>query len=346
MKAKGGAGGASPGIGEELRKTHIQLIVLFSTLALALISNALFGDPRSGLNFLPVLFGLLVVLEIAYFVMAEVKEGAAKHGWKHEALDTVVALAIALAIWFGASFLLDTSTPVSAVVSCSMLPNLQRGDFVIVQGAPVRAHEISMTGAELAALNGPAAITYPGGEATISGSLFPYCVADRRPAVCGALINTPESVVEAKGPFTYRYERCSLAYSNGSLAHMPCLRSVEFHGTEYFTDFSNDVIVYQPRPEDAYASIGDIVHRAFFVIDANGSKYYLTRGDNNPLLDLQVYDYRYGAYNRPVPEDRVRGVVIGRVPILGYFKLFISGFLQEDPQCRTQLDFTEASEAA
>ena len=329
-----------PALLGELKKTHVQLIALFSTLALALITNALFGDPKSGLSFLPILFGFLVALEIGYFVSIEVKEGAAKHGWKHEALDTAIALVIALGIWFGASFLLNTSTPLSAVVSCSMLPNLQRGDFVVVQGAPVDAYEISMTQAELDSLNAPATITYPGGEAVINGSIFPYCVADRSRPACQALITAPDSVIEKKGPFTYRYERCNLSYSNGSLAQTPCLKSIDFHGTEYLTSFSNDVVVYQPQPQDAYAQIGDIVHRVFFQIDAGGAKYYLTRGDNNPFLDIQAYDYRTGVYNRPVPAGRLRGKVIGRIPLLGYFKLFISGFLQEDPQCRTQLEFT------
>ena len=40
---------------------------------------------------------------------------------------------------------------------------------------------------------------------------------------------------------------------------------------------------------------------------------------------------------------RLRGKVIGRIPILGYFKLFIQGYFQEDSQCRTQLEFTHVN---
>jgi signal peptidase I len=324
-----------------LKKPAVQAGVLLGTLVLALLSNLLFGEPGSPLNFLPILFAILIVAEIAYFVGSEVKEGAEKHGWKHEVVDTVIALAIALGIWFGASFLLNTSSPISAVVSCSMLPNLQRGDFVLVQGAPVKAYRISMSQGELDSLAASKAlITYPGGNASIYGSIYPYCLNSRQSPVCQAFIQTPESVVEEKGAFTYRYERCPVHFQNGTDAVAPCLKSVEFKGEEYLANFSNDVVVYQPPQGDLYSAIGDIVHRVMFQIDVDGKQYYLTRGDNNPLLDMQVYDYSTGITNHPIPQDRLRGKVIGRIPLLGYFKLFLSGYFQEDAQCRTQLEFT------
>ncbi len=336
------------GIQGELKKSRVQLVVLLATLALAIFTNIAFRDSGAPLNLLSLLFGILVVVEIAYFVGMEVKEGATKHGWKHEVIDTVIALAVAVGIWFGASIVLNTSSPVSAVVSCSMLPNLQRGDFVIVQGAPVKAYELNMTQAELDSLSSSrAVVSYfedgTASNATIDGSVLPYCVADRSSAMCQEFIYNPESVVESKGAFTYRYERCGIAYSNGTSGHMPCLKSVAFHGREYLTNFSNDIIVYQPPSGDYYAQIGDIVHRAMFKISAGGSEYYLTRGDNNPILDLQAYDYNSKARNSPVPSNNVRGKVIARIPYLGYFKLFIQGYFTEDSQCRTQLEFTHAS---
>ncbi len=327
---------------DSLRKTHVQILILLGTLALAIVTNALFGDPKSPFNFLPLLFGIMVALEIGYFVTLEIKDGAKKHGWKHEALDTLIALLVALGIWFGASFLLNTSSPLSAVVSCSMLPNLQRGDFVIVQGAPLKAYDIEMTQEELESLNFPAQVTYPGGSIAINGSLFPYCVANSQSAMCRSFIKSPEEFTEKKGAFTYSYERCPITFSNGTELAMPCLKEVRFRGTGYLANFSNDIIVYQPPAGDYYSLIGDIVHRALFRINVDGKTYYLTRGDNNPLLDLQAYDYSTGMHNRPVPQENLRGKVIGRIPILGYFKLFIQGFYQEDAQCRTQLEITHS----
>lgn len=323
----------------DIRKPPFQLALLFGTLLLFLISNALFRE--GGLSFLPTLFAILVVVEIFAFVGMEVKDGAKRHGWTHEIVDTVIALAVAVAIWYGMAFVLNTSTPVSGVVSCSMLPNLQRGDFVIVQGAPVKAYDLKMTRAELDGISSsPAVIQYGNETATIKGSVFPYCISNQGSALCSYFIRNPEGIVERKGPLTYRYERCTISFSSGALGSEPCLKSVTFQGTEYLTNFSNDIIVYQPGSKDLYALIGDIVHRTMFRIDAEGETYYLTRGDNNPILDVQVYDYSRDLGNSPIPHSNLRGKVIGRIPLLGYFKLFISGYFKEDAQCRTQLDFT------
>ncbi|MDD5340153.1 MAG: hypothetical protein PHV13_02800 [Candidatus ainarchaeum sp.] len=323
-----------------LRKPPSAAVVLLGTLLLFLVSNWLLRDSAS-LSFIPTLIAALVVVEIVAYVGLEVKEGAQAHGWKHEIVDTIIALVVAVAAWYGASFVLNTSSPVSAVVSCSMLPNLQRGDFVIVQGAPVRAYDINMSAAELASLSDRATIYYNGSNLSMDGSIFAYCLSHQA-AVCDAFKRNPESVVEHKGAFTYRYQACPISFSTGSSLYEPCLKSVAFHGREYLTNFSNDVIVYQPPRADIYAAIGDIVHRAMFRIGVDGKYYYVTRGDNNPVLDIQVYDYGTGLTNHPAPQENARGKVLLRVPLLGYFKLFISGFLQEDSQCRTQLTFDHA----
>jgi hypothetical protein len=319
---------------DELKKWPVQLGVLLGLLALFLISNAL----SSG-SVIPPLIGMSIVIVLVYFVAMEVKEGTQKHGLKHEIVDTMIALLVAVAIWYGASFMLNTSSPISGVVSCSMLPNLQRGDFVIVQGAQIKAHEISMTKSELDSLNDRSVISTSDRNMTIDGSIFGYCSRNRGDAICTEFITSPESLVERKGAFTYRYERCSIKVDGADKAE-PCLKSITFHGTEYLTNFSNDVVVYAPPKGDLYATVGDIVHRVFFAIDVDGKRYYLTRGDNNPVLDLQVYDYNSGMMNHPIPQENIRGKVMTRIPYLGYFKLFISGYFDADPQCKTQLEFT------
>ncbi|MBU0532586.1 hypothetical protein KKB44_03770 [Candidatus Micrarchaeota archaeon] len=329
-------------ISKTITQAPAQLLILFATLALFLITNAIFGGNNS-LNFIPILIAILIVIEILVFVAIEVKEGTKKHGWKHEIVDTLLALLIAVVIWYGVSFILNTNSPISGVVSCSMLPNLQRGDFILVQGALANAYEIEMTEQELDSLTSDAIIHYEGSNFTIKGSIFSYCIYNQKAELCQFFVDSPEKIIEEKGAFTYKYERCSLSYSDGGNATLPCLSSVTFKNHEYLTNFSHDTIVYASPKDHLYSLIGDIVHRAMFKINVGDETYYLTRGDNNPILDLQVYDYGRDLTNAPVSEEYVRGKVIARIPILGYFKLFISGYLQEDSQCRTQLDFTHIS---
>jgi len=78
---------------------------------------------------------------------------------------------------------------------------------------------------------------------------------------------------------------------------------------------NGDILVYVKRS----AASEYIVHRAVDKFKGDGGWKFVTKGDNNPVSDGQ-----------PVPESRVVGRLVGRVPILGYFPLFIKtsgGFL-------------------
>ena len=69
-----------------------------------------------------------------------------------------------------------------------------------------------------------------------------------------------------------------------------------------------DIIVFiRPGTSDEY-----IVHRAIQKIEANGSISFVTKGDNNAISD-----------GTPVPSSNVMGFVVGHIPLIGYFSLFI-----------------------
>lgn len=63
--------------------------------------------------------------------------------------------------------------------------------------------------------------------------------------------------------------------------------------------------------EDAYR----IVHRVITILEVNGQYYFETKGDNNPVSDFYRWQY--------IPESHVIGVVIYRLPYLGYLPLLI-----------------------
>jgi hypothetical protein len=99
---------------------------------------------------------------------------------------------------------------------------------------------------------------------------------------------------------------------------------LEVNGRKYYTNLSNDVVVYAPQPDEIYSSVGDIIHRAYIRLDdtSTGQVYFLTKGDNNPIFDMQVYQDGMGNY--PVQLNRSKGRVLLDIPYLGYLKLFIS----------------------
>ncbi|NIP67309.1 signal peptidase I, partial [Candidatus Bathyarchaeota archaeon] len=64
--------------------------------------------------------------------------------FKNETIQTVILMAIMIAgvatFWFGLGIVLRTEYPLLAVISKSMLPTLNVGDYIVVQG--VNASEI------------------------------------------------------------------------------------------------------------------------------------------------------------------------------------------------------------
>lgn len=310
-----------------------QAILLVGLLILYVLTKNM-----EGLEWLGVFFGICIAISIFAIVALEIREGAKDFGWKHEIIDTAKALLVAVVIWVGIGILLNTSSPISAVASCSMIPNLERGDFVVVQGAPLEAYEITMTQAELQALQGLAQVQYGNETYDVEGSIAAVCSRSGE-LICQMFKQHPEQFVEYQGPLLIHYGMCTIEQTG---EQVPCTTSFEYKGESYPIRESNDILVYTPKRNEIYALIGDIVHRTYVIINVDEEKYYLTKGDNNPIMDIQVYHYGYDKGNGPVSQEQVNGKVIARIPLLGYFKLFVSaifdpGLFQEDPHCQQQL---------
>lgn len=301
-----------------LKNGYAQAAIIVATLLLFLLTKNIF-------------FGVLIAIEIFGIVALEVTSGVKSHGLFHELKETIVALAVALLFWFGATILLNTSSPISAVASCSMLPSLDRGDFVIVQGSVINTYELNMSREEFNQLLNPAVV----GNKSFAGSIYVYCL-QKVDQLCVGFATNPELFKEQHGPLSFQYSKCGMTVNNKK-QYEPCVSSVSFKGKTYELSKSHDTVVYQPSSFEIYSRIGDIVHRSQFRINVENETYYLTKGDNNPIFDIQVFDYSTNMGNLPVSQDRIKGKVIGRVPYLGYLKLFISGLFTEPAQCKTQL---------
>ena len=270
-------------------------------------------------------FGLLIGLGILSLVALEFLQGASEHGVKSEIKETAIALLLAVVVWFGAGFILQTSSPLNAIVSCSLLPHVQRGDMVILQGGQITApHEniSSVQGLE-------AAQVYQNGKfvSVVNGSIYSYCSLHGSDGICASFISSPANFTEKHGGLTFGYERCEIVYPKTGMRQFgPCVSWLEVNNNRYYENLNNSIVVYQPGKDEYYSRVGDIIHRAFILLTASddGKTYFLTKGDNNPIFDMQVYDEASGTGNRPVEVSRSKGRVILQIPYLGYLKLFIS----------------------
>ncbi len=327
-------------LGQKYQDPKIQVLVILLTLVLAISTSLLSRD--SSFSFLApfsIIFAILVVIELIYAVVLEMKGGIKKNGIKEEIKDTLIALVVAVGFWYLLGIVLNTSAPISAVVSCSMLPNLERGDFVIVQGSEINAPQIQMTQHEFEEFSKDPVVFYNQNQsAQVKGSAFTNCLINPNSEACLAIKEDPAKIVEKRGEMEIRYSACPLKTPQGSVA-IPCQDEFIYKGKTYLSNFSNDIVVYAPSKNDAFSKVGDIVHRAIFKIKVENQTYLITKGDNNPVMDIGFFDSTYQLGNSPVPKENLRGKVFFRIPYLGYLKLFLSGQVVEDGQCKTQLSF-------
>jgi hypothetical protein len=289
------------------------------------------------------LFGILFALALVATVALEIWAGSRSRGWKGELKDTVLSLVAIIVLWIALGFILNSPVPINAVVSCSMLPNVERGDLILVQGAEPLGYEVEISEEELRALQSTEATVSAGalGSFEIQGSLYSYCT-QHRDDVCTLFASDPEMFTETRGPFTFNYGSCIRKSGNLGLV-TPCVESVDFRGQEYLANFSHDTIVYGPRPGELYSYAGDIIHRLYFKVRSGDETYYLTKGDNNPVFDIQVYDYSINAGNSAPSSPQLKGLILFRIPFLGYPKLFISGFFAETANCDSTLSYPSVS---
>jgi len=288
-----------------IRKNKVSIALSVALAAVVLIYSR-YPHPALGLAG----FFLIVGLIASDFFKPEAAEKKAKAaekakvqardgGWKL-IVELFVALAVAVAAWFAFGFVLQTDTPLNVVTSCSMLPNLERGDLIVLQGGGVSAQEVQI-------------------DANLSGASYesnPYYITGGESRLA---VMFTDVVVGGSQPFSYPLRSCTLRNRSGSEQAVPCAPIVQY-GNANYSSAGNDVIVYNPEPR----IYGLIIHRALLRLKADDGYYYLTKGDNN-----QFADQRTGI--QLVPASDVKGKVLLRIPLLGYLKLFF--FLQiEEPK--------------
>ncbi len=90
-------------------------------------------------------------------------------------------------------------------------------------------------------------------------------------------------------------------------------------GYATFGDYG-DVIIYRPNGEDR---VNPIIHRAMAYSDADLG--YITKGDNNQLVDQQGYYQGIGVIE-PVRKEWIVGKALFSIPLLGYPALHLVEF--------------------
>jgi signal peptidase I len=282
---------------------------------------------------------LVVVLIVALLVIEIANASMQKKGRVRNIAEIVLGIAIVVALWFGLQAVLATSHPLDVVPSCSMLPYLQRGDMILLQGvhniSQIKAPVVDVTQEQVAALEQNLSRESLECVAYLSTPAGTYVSQFVRQGYSVGLLYSSSSGSEiVPGSFQdgnlvrYTCGTTSVLFTNGTIMQEAYTKSITIGNTTITGDANNTVLVYGTVPGDLFYSYGDayIVHRVYAVLRTSSNYYVLTKGDNNPGLDLQ-----YGNY--PANSSEVQGKVIASIPYLGYLKLAISGSFTEPTGC-------------
>ncbi|MEM0149369.1 MAG: hypothetical protein QXW10_00530 [Candidatus Micrarchaeaceae archaeon] len=277
------------------------------------------------------LFLLIIVLIVLEFMNGIREEGIAKN-----VIEVVLAVAIVLILWFGAALVLHTSAPLNVVPSCSMLPYLHRGDMIAISGvtdiSQLKAPIVSMSAQQFNSMYSNigeeflscVAYNESGDTAHVSQYFKPGWSIGLYSSALNTIINSSSQ----PGAVKYTCGIRNVTFQNGTVMQEAYTTAITIGSTTIIGDMNNSVVVYKTIPGDSFYDEGDayVVHRVYAIINVSGSYYILTKGDNNPGLDMQ-----YGNY--PISIRDVEGRVIASVPYIGYLKLILSNSFSQPAGC-------------
>ncbi len=113
--------------------SHILAILLVASIAGYVLTQSVF----------------FAVLGFIFIIGLFFSDFSAENNLRQNALELVYALAFAVGAWLLLGFALHTDSPINVVTSCSMLPNLQRGDLVFIQGGVNNVQSVSVSTEQL-----------------------------------------------------------------------------------------------------------------------------------------------------------------------------------------------------
>jgi signal peptidase I len=303
-----------------------------------------------------IIIGMLAFVSILLTIILEFRSSIRSDGAKKTAKDLIIALvAVLIVVWVVPAVLLQSSSPINVVASCSMLPVLHRGDLVLVHGIsnmsqfltvnkiPVinvsRQAFSAMESNMSSEFNEPLAyVNENKGDIIapyINSSIKSYSIGLYNVACIGRLEAAGESQLlgrcyvsaaeQSRNLIKYNYTAGNVTVGTSSFK-IPEISSITIANTTVYENYSNPIIIYKTIPNDSFYSDYEIIHRIYAAIDVNNSYYMITKGDNNPVIDIQAGNY-------PASANDVVGYMFADIPYLGYPSLIIKGQLGAVQQC-------------
>lgn len=311
--------------------------------------------------------GLAALILTVAILVIEFRSSIRSEGFRKTVYEVAWVLGMVMALFLAVSFMLQTSTlqragpgapfgfhigaPLDVVASCSMLPVLHRGDLVILHGINnissfLQSHSVPVVNVSSSAFdnmvnnmgseflepliylqNNKSKITsFAFGTAYSVGFYNSQClIRNPEPSSSGSCF---ANQLQDNNLIRYSYSIGNVMVNN-SKWNIPYTSSITIGNTIITENYSGPIIVYRATSRDYFS--GDIIHRLYAAIRVGNNYYLLTKGDNNPILDIEALNYPANA------STDIIGYMIGDIPGLGYPSLIIKGQIGSVPGCNEQI---------
>ncbi len=320
-------------------------VLLLASYALLIVLLVLYVIRNS------VITGAAVIVVVVVILAMELKQSIRAGGVRRSLIDIGIAVLAVVIVFAAAAVILQTSSPIDVVTSCSMVPTLQRGEMLLLHGIPnlstfLSDHDVPVVNVSTAAFDAAMSnfsseflVFYaysPANKSDISETVAPNSVFDvgLYNQECLDIYSTEDRPGEYYKCYVPGQQQSALIrynYSIGKIAEGSELydeiytSSITIENTTITENYSNPIVVYKTNANDSFYP-GDVIHRVFAVMHVGSEYYVLTKGDNNPGLDIEFVNY-------PPSQNEIVGYYLGGLPYLGYLKLIVSGDLQAQAQC-------------
>ncbi|BCS90867.1 MAG: hypothetical protein ARM1_0324 [Candidatus Micrarchaeota archaeon] len=299
------------------------------------------------LRYNSLLLAILSAIGILLFILIlifEIYNIAVEEGLKKAAIELIIVSVVIVLLFYGLSIFTGSRYPLDVVPSCSMLPNLHRGDIILINRVSIdqlKAPIINITGYQYRQLyNNLSSYQY---ECVyykkLNNTEFGYRIeiSDNYSAGFKLGLYNPYSkrlIYNSSfynGFIGFECTNATRLYINGSSMKIAYLKALIVNNITIYGDRNNSIIVYSTTPNDTFYQEGAtlISHRVYAILRYGSNYSILTKGDNNPGLDQQ-----YGNY--PVNYSNYNGKVVYIIPYLGYLKLLISG-VSDNTDCNSYI---------
>lgn len=325
------------------KKQTLKLNILYLFLVLSVIGYVLSSNP---------ILGAIAFVLIVFTMVEEFRESVNDEGLRKSLYDVIAAIVIIVVIWIILVILLDTTSPINVVASCSMLPSLHRGDLVILHGISNMTYFLESNRIPVVNVSQQAMRAMQRNMNLEFLAYFAYNASDpsqisqifSNPNLPIALYNTKcidtfvstgqyAKIRNCKVPsqagnlIRYNYSIVNVSI-NGATAYSAQTNLISIANTTVSENYNNPIIVYRTTSNDSFT--GDIIHRLFAAIKVGNQYYLLTKGDNNPGLDIQFINY-------PITQGNVAGSVAYDIPAVGYLRLIVSGMFSTPAGCNSTI---------